>query len=345
VTLTGISKEEKRARVQEAEMKARERLARQKAEKEREKPEKEKPEKEKPEKEKPEKVNIESKVASHWAAVREASEQHRVQSESKPTPGPERRRDIPGEAPRRNWSFATEVAPPPQQRQPGSTAVRQSRTPSSTPQYAAIRRPEDPQYARAEAAIPASAKMGNVPKRSVTVSGPAAKPAPASKMSHSRSVSQAGPRPMPPTLRAERTDELLTAPETPQESAESQTKPKKASVSFDVPPPTPPPIFEWRNAQPGRLEASDFDFQKVDLDRGKAWWEGGGSKDRRKSRALPKNYQTPAQKLTGKNVARLMAYSRGEGPLLTNSRSNRAQDFRASSLLTMRSFATIHWYP
>jgi hypothetical protein len=107
---------------------------------------------------------------------------------------------------------------------------------------------------------------------------------------------------MPPTLRAERTDELLTAPETPQESAESQAKPKKASVSFDVPPPTPPPIFEWRNAQPGRLEASDFDFQHVDMDRGKAWWEGGGSKDRRKSRALPKNYQTPAQKLTGKNI-------------------------------------------
>ena len=93
-------------------------------------------------------------------------------------------------------------------------------------------------------------------------------------------MSQADPRPMPPTLRAERTDELLTAPETPQESAESQTKPKKASVSFDVPPPTPPPIFEWKNARPGQLEAADFDFQHVDMDRSKAWWEGGGTKIR-----------------------------------------------------------------
>ncbi|KAJ6051151.1 hypothetical protein N7460_001685 [Penicillium canescens] len=274
VTLTGISKEEKRARVQEAEMKARERIARQKAEKE--------------------------KAESMAAVAREASAQ-RPQPETKPVPGPGRRgehRDILVEDSMRDESAAAAAAPP-APRQTGSTAMRHSRTVSSTPQYAEIRRLEDPQYARAEAAIPASAKMGNAPRRSVTVSGPAAKPAPAKSMGPSRSMSQADPRPMPPTLRAERTDELLTAPETPQESAESQTKPKKASVSFDVPPPTPPPIFEWRNAQPGRLEASDFDFQHVDMDRGKAWWEGGGSKDRRKSRALPKNYQTPAQKLTG----------------------------------------------
>jgi hypothetical protein len=72
-------------------------------------------------------------------------------------------------------------------------------------------------------------------------------------------------------------------------------------VSFDVPPPTPPPIFEWRNAPVARLGAADFDFQHLDIDRSKAWWEGGASADRRKSRALPKNYQTAAQKLTGKS--------------------------------------------
>ncbi|KAJ5505483.1 hypothetical protein N7453_004440 [Penicillium expansum] len=222
VTLTGISKEEKRARVQQAEIKARERLARKKAEQE--------------------------KAELIAAVAREASAQL-----------------------------------------------------STNPQYPSFRRPEDPQFTRAEAAIPSTAKIGNVPRRSVTVSGPAAKPTSANNISHSRSMSQAGPRPMqaPSALRAETTDELLTPPRAPQDSAESQVKPKKQSVSFNVPPPTPPPIFEWRNAQPARLAAPDFDFQNFDMERSKAWWEGGGSKDRRKSRALPKNYKSPAQKVTG----------------------------------------------
>ncbi|OQE15842.1 hypothetical protein PENFLA_c030G03424 [Penicillium flavigenum] len=271
VTLTGISKEEKRARVQQAEIKARERLARKKAEQE--------------------------KAELVAAVAREASTQ-RAQPEGQPAPGTVRRnerRDIPIGDGMRNGHAAA----PPQQRQPEATAVRHNRTVSTNPQYPSIRRPEDPQYTRAEAALPSSAKIGNAPRRSVTVSGPAAKPAPANNISHSRSMSQAGPRPMqaPAGLRAETTDELLTAP--PQGSAESQVKPKKQSVSFNVPPPTPPPIFEWRNAQTARLAAPDFDFQNIDMERSKAWWEGGGSKDRRKSRALPKNYKSPAQKLTG----------------------------------------------
>lgn len=274
VTLTGISKEEKRARVQQAEIKARERMARKKAEQE--------------------------KAELTAAVAREASAQ-RTQPESQPLPGaPKRdeRKDIPIGDGMRN-GHATR---PPQQRQPENTAVRHNRTVSTNPQYPTIRRPEDPQYTRAEAAIPSSAKMGNVPRRSVTVSGPASKPTSANNISHSRSVSQAGPRPMqaPGALRAETTDELLTAPRAPQDSAESQVKPKKQSVSFNVPPPTPPPIFEWRNAQPARLAAPDFDFQNFDMERSKAWWEGGGNKDRRKSRALPKNYKSPAQKSTGK---------------------------------------------
>ncbi|GFF22822.1 uncharacterized protein YGR266W [Aspergillus lentulus] len=75
------------------------------------------------------------------------------------------------------------------------------------------------------------------------------------------------------------------------------TKPKRNTVSFNVPPPTPPPLLEWKNAPVARLGASDFDFQLLDVDRSKAWWEGGGS-NRRKSRALPSAYQKPAQKLT-----------------------------------------------
>lgn len=270
VTLTGISKEEKRARVQQAEIKARERMARKKAEQE--------------------------KAELAAAVAREASTQ-RAQPENQPTSGAAKRnerKEIPIGDGMRNK--------PPQQRQPENTAVRHSRTVSTNPQYPSIRRPEDPQYTRAEAAIPSSAKMGNVPRRSVTVSGPAAKPTSASNINHSRSMSQAGPRPtqVPGALRAETTDELLTPPGAPQDSAESQVKPKKQSVSFNVPPPTPPPIFEWRNAQPARLAAPDFDFQNFDMERSKAWWEGGGNKDRRKSRALPKNYKSPAQKLTGK---------------------------------------------
>ncbi|KAE8145331.1 hypothetical protein BDV25DRAFT_144752 [Aspergillus avenaceus] len=73
----------------------------------------------------------------------------------------------------------------------------------------------------------------------------------------------------------------------------SQPKPKRQTVSFNVPPPTPPPLFDWKTAAVARLGASDFDFQNFDLDRSKAWWEGGGNKSRRKSRSLPINYQKP----------------------------------------------------
>ncbi|KAJ5544679.1 hypothetical protein N7535_006933 [Penicillium sp. DV-2018c] len=272
VTLNGISKEEKRARVQEAERKARERIARKKAEQE--------------------------KAELKAALAREMSAQH-AQPESHQRPNAatkNERRDIPVEGDVLNGNVAV-----PSQRQPGDTARRQSRTSPIDSQYAAIRRPQDPQYAHAETAIPSSAKMGSAPRRSVTVSGPAAaKPGASGKINHSRSMSQAGPRQIPASaLRAETTDELLTAPREPQDSAESQAKPKKHSVSFNVPPPTPPPIFEWRNVQPAGLEAADFDFQQLDMERSKAWWEGGGSKDRRKSRALPKNYKSPAQKSTG----------------------------------------------
>lgn len=72
----------------------------------------------------------------------------------------------------------------------------------------------------------------------------------------------------------------------------TRTKPKKQqTVSFDVPPPTPPPLFEWKSAPVARLRAQDFDFQNFDLQKGKAWWNGGRSSNRRKSRGLPGHYR------------------------------------------------------
>ncbi|KAJ0420062.1 hypothetical protein BJY00DRAFT_301710 [Aspergillus carlsbadensis] len=95
-----------------------------------------------------------------------------------------------------------------------------------------------------------------------------------------------------------------------------QTKSKRNTVSFDVPPPTPPPLFEWKAAPIARLEISDFDFQTLDVNKSKAWWEGGGTQDRRQSRALPKNYQKPpAQKLSSHNRFQPLIFLKA-GPLL-----------------------------
>lgn len=57
---------------------------------------------------------------------------------------------------------------------------------------------------------------------------------------------------------------------------------KQHTVSFAVPPPTPPPQDEWRTAEVAKLHALDFDLR--DFDAGRAWWEGGGSGSRRKRR-------------------------------------------------------------
>ena len=73
------------------------------------------------------------------------------------------------------------------------------------------------------------------------------------------------------------------------------SKPKRNTVSFNIPPPTPPPLFEWKNAPVARLNLSDFEFQHLDAGRIKAWW-GEGNSNRRRSRGLPKNYQMSSQK-------------------------------------------------
>ncbi|KAK2785135.1 hypothetical protein FQN52_008621 [Onygenales sp. PD_12] len=59
----------------------------------------------------------------------------------------------------------------------------------------------------------------------------------------------------------------------------NQTKPKQHSVSFAMPPLTPPPLEEWKKAVVGRLQVGDFDLRDDQPKR--AWWEGGGSGRRR----------------------------------------------------------------
>ncbi|KAL4910586.1 hypothetical protein BDW74DRAFT_141426 [Aspergillus multicolor] len=104
-------------------------------------------------------------------------------------------------------------------------------------------------------------------------------------------------------------------PESNENIQRPQTKSKRHTVSFDVPPPTPPPLSEWKTARTVRLGASDFDLQALDVDRNKAWWESG-TRDRRQSRALPKNYQQPsAQKPTSLNRFQPLIFLKC-GPLL-----------------------------
>ncbi|KAJ5679580.1 hypothetical protein N7462_007824 [Penicillium macrosclerotiorum] len=111
---------------------------------------------------------------------------------------------------------------------------------------------------------------------------------------------QTHPNPMQPEAAVVSEERIETPPAARAIASGPLAKQKpRQTVSFDVPPPTPPPVFEWRNAPAARLESTDFDFQHMDINRSKAWWEAGDVKDRRKSRALPKDYQTPAQKLTG----------------------------------------------
>ncbi|KAI7975106.1 hypothetical protein EIK77_002129 [Talaromyces pinophilus] len=91
-------------------------------------------------------------------------------------------------------------------------------------------------------------------------------------------------------------------------------KSKRNTVSFDVPPPTPPPLDEWRKAPVARLRLIDRDFERLDVDRGKAWWEKGSSK-RRQSRALPNNYRKPTPKVNERNRFNPLLFLKC-GPLL-----------------------------
>ncbi|KAL1953798.1 hypothetical protein VTO42DRAFT_2259 [Malbranchea cinnamomea] len=74
-----------------------------------------------------------------------------------------------------------------------------------------------------------------------------------------------------------------------------KTKTKQATVSFAVPPPTPPPLSEWKNAVVCRLQATDFDLRDSHVD--KAWWEAGGSRRRRRAQKIEQEDILPRGKL------------------------------------------------
>jgi hypothetical protein len=85
-----------------------------------------------------------------------------------------------------------------------------------------------------------------------------------------------------------------------------ETKRRRHTVSFDVPPPTPPPLSEWKHASIAQLTLADKDFQRFDVEKGKAWWERSGTSNRRQSRALPSDYHAPAPKEKGKFAVSLV---------------------------------------
>jgi hypothetical protein len=83
----------------------------------------------------------------------------------------------------------------------------------------------------------------------------------------------------------------VPAAEQPSLAENAQDKPKQQTVSFDVSPPTPPILMEWRNGKIVRLRAADFDLRETDAKR--AWWEGGGSGRRRRSKGITKDDDQP----------------------------------------------------
>lgn len=358
VTLNGISKEEKRARVQEAEMKLKERMARQKSENNNRDIPPAGPRSIAMTKEMDQKPANLARAASNGrpkhgqpVAPHEGSIQVTKRQEHRQLPL-DYHRGLEAEA----------------QDQFERTKSTHGRAPSL--QYPETRPAKQPQYAN-DGPIEPTVKRGNVPRRSVTVSkhpganggempprirhlsddasgpnragaqvrqlpdpvtvpvqNPQRQDQPMAFDSGGRKIGQrqqsahVGPhsigmdaqRPQrgvspgqgevgktgPVNVELDRNaSRVPIQPQGPQNGISSQPKPKRQTVSFNVPPPTPPPIAEWKNAPVTRLNASDFDFQNFDIDRSKAWWEGGASANRRKSRALPNQYHKPVQKPKG----------------------------------------------
>lgn len=320
VALTGISKEEKRARVMEAEMRVKERMARQQAEK------------------------------ISRAAVPVQSRQGTVPRDtSSPLTEVSQQTD-----------FEQPALPRQRPAQGPSDRAKPPRARTSSVQHPVPLPANVPHHVRGYPQNTGVVRTGNAPKRSVSVSHPAGNnalgpqstkpnmpreisgpyaadappahryPVPAAGQTPYLSPATSGSRPVPQAIRRK---ELPTAAIVPQQvdpnayatgngstnnampahsdssrepggnatmtsqsfesEPASQPKPKRQTVSFDVPPPTPPPLSEWKTAPVARLGASDFDYQNFDVNKSKAWWEGGGSNNRRKSRALPNNYQKP----------------------------------------------------
>ena len=364
VTLTGISKDEKRAKAQEAEKKLRERMARRQSESNN---------REIPPTGARDIAATEDLNRKHTNPEREASNRrpkHGQSAASREGDIQQAKRREPRQFPVDNNGGLDDET----QRQVGKPKSAHNRAPSY--HHAEIRPARQPQYAN-DGPVGPAVRRGSVPRRSVTLSnqagvngrdipsgiqdfatdapapnkaGPQArelpiprKPVPEKvpvqtndgrrdgrldfdsgdrQIGQRRQTIQLGPstamgaqRPQSGAYQASRDigesglanfgPGQKTAYEDPgqlqsaQNGRSPQPKPKRHTVSFNVPPPTPPPLSEWKNAPSARLNGSDFDFQNFDMDRSKAWWEGGGTANRRKSRALPNEYHKPVAKSKG----------------------------------------------
>lgn len=371
VALDGISKEEKRARVMEAEMKVKERLERQKAESE---------------------ARDSPAPAPAPASAKESASPAPALETPKPkaeTPQMNLDRSTRSTTRSINSSLGTNT-PDGYRDSPEERHIQRSNTtrePSSF-RYAAVPR-NDMRYVKPSAGQPVPA--GQAPRRAVSVSHHPGRPMPRPLVNgkspqeipiiHKRTVSQADPVSVPPrrvmldenqaprqasipvprdlpgrpakqrapsaampnsrrpsagaylaqnAVVPEPVQPVARDPAVPQDlpSHESNEctappKPKRNTVSFNVPPPTPPPLFEWKNAPVARLDLSDFEFQNLDVARIKAWW-GEGASNRRRSRGLPKNYQMPSQKPKSYKTFQPSLHLRS-GPLLRYTGMKRVQ--------------------
>ncbi|KAK2768583.1 hypothetical protein FQN54_000439 [Arachnomyces sp. PD_36] len=92
------------------------------------------------------------------------------------------------------------------------------------------------------------------------------------------------PSPVGLGLRNSPDEQQTGSPENPAGVKSTKTRSKPQTVSFAVPPPTPPPLMEWKNAPVAKLRAVDL---LRDIDQSVAWWEGGRS-DYQKSKSFPR---------------------------------------------------------
>ncbi|KAI1938640.1 hypothetical protein LOZ66_003443 [Ophidiomyces ophidiicola] len=80
----------------------------------------------------------------------------------------------------------------------------------------------------------------------------------------------------------------------------TESRQKRMSVTFAVPPPTPPPLDEWRSATVCRLPADHLNLHHFDAS--KAWWEGGGSGRRKRNQSIANDAPLVSPKIK-RNVA------------------------------------------
>ncbi|KAB8236215.1 uncharacterized protein BDW43DRAFT_250535 [Aspergillus alliaceus] len=332
VALGGISKEEKRARALEAEMKLKERMARQQSESDGRAPAPVQSHQgtvprdtSSPLTEVSERTEHEQPAISHQRPTQVPSDRAiltRARAPSaqhpKPLPAkvPQQARGHPptmgavrtGSAPRRSVSVSHQAgsdrmgsqpmnpAMPRDHSAPFTTATSQTRQPPGRPRMTGQGQHNTEPARQAPYLSPAASQPRPGPQAVRREELPAAAIAPqqADLSAHS---AKTGFTPSAAPANSDSSRELGGNATVTSQSLESEPtshpKPKRQTVSFNVPPPTPPPLSEWRTAPVARLGASDFDYQNFDMDRSKAWWEGGGT-NRRKSRALPINYQKTA---------------------------------------------------